>query len=307
MDRVLITGGAGFIGSHLARHFLREGFHVVVLDNLSTGHAKNLPPEVEFVEGVVQDAAQVSRCVEGARFVLHQAAMVSVPESVSDPLACHAINGGGTLHVFAAAARAGVERVTFAASAAAYGRSEALPKTEDMPVDPISPYAATKLLGEHYCTTFTAQFGLPCVPLRYFNIYGSRQDPSGPYAAVISKFVERFEAGQAPHIFGDGKQTRDFCHVSDVVRANHAALHAPASAAGSPINIGTGAQTSLLDLVEALNGLYGRALEPTFGDERAGDVRHSLADIRRARELLGYAPRMSLREGLAELLAAENT
>lgn len=306
MQSALVTGGAGFIGSHLAQRFAREGFAVRVLDNLSSGHVANLEgiPNLTFLEGDVRDQALVARAVEGCRFVCHQAAMVSVPESVDDPISCHEINGTGTLNVLRACVDAGVERVTFAASAAAYGNSEVLPKREQMAPDPVSPYAATKLLGEHYCSVFTQSYGLPCVPLRYFNIYGSRQDPSGAYAAVISKFVEVMGAGRAPTVFGDGLQSRDFCHVSDVVAANWAALHAPASEAGVPVNVGTGRRVTLLDLIDTLNALLGTSLVPTFGAPRAGDVRHSQADVTRARERLGFEASMTLHDGLAELLAS---
>lgn len=306
MPRALVTGGAGFIGSHLARKLVSEGFEVVVLDNLATGHAANIEgvPGVRFVEGDVRDAALVQDLVEGCRFVLHQAAMVSVPESVSHPVDCHEINGTGTLNVLRAAKEAGVERVTFAASAAAYGTNPELPKRESMAPEPISPYAATKLLGEHYCAVFAEAYDLACFPLRYFNIYGSRQDPKGPYAAVISKFVELMTDGRAPTVFGDGSQSRDFCHVSDVVAANWAALHAPREAAGKPINIGTGRRTDLLALIATLNELLGTRLEPTFGPLRAGDVPHSVADVSRASELLGFEAGTSLRDGLAELLAS---
>ena len=306
MQSALVTGGAGFIGSHLAQKFAREGFAVRVLDNLSSGHRHNLSgvPNVTFIEGDVRDPALVRDAVDGCRFVCHHAAMVSVPESVADPEACHAVNGTGTLNVLRACVDAGVERVTFAASAAAYGNSEVLPKREQMAPDPVSPYAATKLLGEHYCSVFTKSYGLPCVPLRYFNIYGSRQDPSGAYAAVISKFVEVIGAGRAPIVFGDGLQSRDFCHVSDVVAANWAALHAPASEAGVPVNVGTGRRVTLLDLIDTLNTLLGTSLVPTFGAPRAGDVRHSQADVTRARERFGFEASMTLRDGLAELLAS---
>ncbi len=305
MDKVVITGGAGFIGSHLATHFVEAGFDVVVIDNLSTGHASNLDHianDLQLVEGDVCDEDLVREHMHDARWVLHHAAMVSVPLSIDEPDVCHEINGTGTLNVLNAAADAGVESVTFAASAAAYGQNPALPKVETMAPEPISPYAATKLLGEHYCATWSAAYGVPCVALRYFNIYGERQDPLGPYAAVISKFVERFVAGKAPMIFGDGLQTRDFCHVSDVVRANVAALTAGAAATGAPINIGTGKQTSLLDLMDALNDVFGTRFKPEFHEERVGDVKLSVADITRARIVLGYEPQTELRDGLSRLV-----
>ena len=228
--------------------------------------------------------------------------MVSVAQSVEAPIECDDINGRGTLQVLLAAKDAGVERVMFAASAAAYGRSEALPKVESMAPDAVSPYAATKLLGEHYARTFTASYDLPVFPLRYFNIYGPRQDPSGMYAGVISKFVDRMTSGQIPLVFGDGQQTRDFCFVGDVVEANLLALRAPADRAGWPINIGTGQRTSLLDLIRSLNRVLGSSLQPEFRDVRAGDVRHSVADITRAQTWLGYQPATSLDDGLRALV-----
>ena len=305
MDKVVVTGGAGFIGSHLATHFVHAGFEVVVLDSLATGYRHNLAhvaDGVRFVEGDVRDAELVRSVVDGARWVLHQAAMVSVPLSIEQADVCHAVNGTGVFNVLDAAARSGCEALTFAASAAAYGLDPAIPKLESMAPAPVSPYAATKLLGEHYCATWTAAFGLPCVPLRYFNIYGERQDPKGAYAAVISKFVERMMGGDHPIVFGDGLQTRDFCHVADVVAANRLALENAARAGGAPINIGTGRETSLLDLIDALNHVLGTAFEPELRDTRAGDVKFSRADISRARDVLGYAPSVALEDGLSRLV-----
>jgi UDP-glucose 4-epimerase len=307
LDKVVITGGAGFIGSHLATHFVASGFEVVVIDNFATGHRRNLAHvegDVRLVEGDVRDSSLLSRLIPGARWVLHHAAMVSVPLSVERPSECHEVNATGTLNVLDAAARAGCEALTFAASAAAYGDEPTLPKVETMAPLPLSPYASTKLYGEHCCSVWTRQFGLPCVPLRYFNIFGERQDPAGAYAAVISRFVERMSEGKAPIVFGDGGQTRDFCHVSDVVGANHAALERAGGAAGTPINIGTGRRTSLLELVESLNQVLGTDLTPEFRPERAGDIRHSVADIARAGELLDYEPRTSLVDGLGRLVAS---
>ena len=305
MDTVVITGGAGFIGSHLATHFVESGFRVRVFDNLSTGRRHNLDAiasDVEFVLGDVRDEAAVQAAVKGARWVLHQAAMVSVPLSVAEPDECHAINGTGTLNVLKAAATAGVESLTFAASAAAYGMDPKLPSSETVQPEPVSPYAATKVLGENYCATWAAAYGLNAIALRYFNIFGERQNPKGAYAAVISKFVEVMGSGQAPSVFGDGLQTRDFCHVSNVVAANRAALEVGAKATGRPINIGTGTRISLLDLIDTLNAVFGTSLRPNFGPERLGDVRHSVADISRARELLGYEATTSLEDGLRRLV-----
>jgi UDP-glucose 4-epimerase len=284
---------------------VEDGFRVRVLDDLSTGHRHNLDhigSDVELIIGDVRDLDAVRSAVEGARWVLHQAAMVSVPLSVAEPDACHAINGTGTLNVLQASAAAGVEALTFAASAAAYGVDPTLPSSETVQPEPVSPYAATKVLGENYCATWSAAYGLNAVALRYFNIFGERQDPNGAYAAVISKFVEVMGAGKSPMVFGDGLQTRDFCHVSNVVAANRAALETGRAATGRPINVGTGQRISLLDLVETLNRVFGTRLEPSFAPERAGDVRHSVADITRARQQLGYEPTTSLDEGLRLLV-----
>jgi UDP-glucose 4-epimerase len=307
-DRVLVTGGAGFIGSHLAVALLREGFEVRVLDDLSTGHLRNLESvrsELELVQADVCDTESLARALRGVRFVFHEAAMVSVPQSVEQPRRCHEVNGTATAELFELARTAGVERVMFAASAAAYGSEPTLPKSESMAPMPLSPYASTKLYGEHLCGVYTRAMGLPAVPLRYFNIYGPRQDPSGAYAAVISKFQQRMMTGQRPVIFGDGQQTRDFCSVHDVVRANLLAMHAPVSACGAPINIGTGRRTSLLDLVDVFNTISGQSLEPEFRESRAGDIAHSVADVSCAQRMLGYEPGVGLLDGLRELVESE--
>jgi UDP-glucose 4-epimerase len=301
----VVTGGAGFIGSHVATALVQQGWQVRVLDSLVGGRWSNLAhiqADVECIEGDIRDRALVQKTLQGASALFHKAAMVSVAESVERPLECHAVNGTGTQGLFDAARLAGVERIVFAASAAAYGRRAGLPKRETDEPEPVSPYAATKLYGEHLCSTYTSVYGMAAFPLRYFNIYGPRQDPRGPYAAVISKFVEVMRAGRAPMVFGDGGQTRDFCFVGDVVQANLLALQAPASAAGQAINIGTGRQTSLLDLLECLNGLMGTQYAAQLGPERVGDIRHSLASIERARALLGYEPSVTLRQGLQRLL-----
>jgi UDP-glucose 4-epimerase len=301
----VVTGGAGFIGSHVATALVQQGWHVRVLDSLVGGRWSNLGhvrDAVECIEGDLRDTALVQKTLQGASALFHKAAMVSVAESVERPVECHAVNGTGTLGLFDAARLAGVERIVFAASAAAYGRREGLPKRETDEPEPVSPYAATKLYGEHLCSTYTSVYGMAAFPLRYFNIYGPRQDPRGPYAAVISKFVEVMRAGRAPMVFGDGGQTRDFCFVGDVVQANLLALRAPASAAGQAINIGTGRQTSLLDLLGCLNELMGTSYSAQFGPERVGDIRHSLASIERARALLGYEPSVTLSQGLQRLL-----
>ncbi len=304
-EKALVTGGAGFIGSHLCTALLERGLSVVVLDDLSTGHRDNLAHltgDIDLRVGDVRDASAVREATRGCRYVLHQAAMVSVPASVAAPDDCHDVNATGTLNVLEAARTEGVEAVTFAASAAAYGSRPELPKREDMAPDAVSPYAATKLLGEHYCSAWARGYGLSCVALRYFNIFGERQDPSGPYAGVISKFIDRLAAGQRPTVLGDGGQTRDFCYVGDVVRANLAALADPTVVVDGPTNIGTGRSTSLLDLLDTLNRIFGTELEPEFGPERAGDVRHSVADVTRARERLGWQAETTLEDGLRRLV-----
>lgn len=308
MDKVVVTGGAGFIGSHLCEKLVRDGFRVVAVDTLRTGHRHNLAAvagDVELVQVDVRDADAIAAAVSGARWVFHEAAMVSVVESIDDPVGCDAINNQGTLNVLLASRRAGVERVVFAASAAAYGRGQTLPKREDDAVDPISPYAVSKLAGEHWATTFSATFGLPVFPLRYFNVYGPRQDPSGMYSGVISKFVDAIGAGRGVTVFGDGLQTRDFVSVHDVVAANLAAIRCDAAHAGVPVNIGTGRSTTLLDLIATLGRIVGCEPSVTFREARPGDPRHSCASIDRATQLLGYAPQVALHDGLSELVTHE--
>jgi UDP-glucose 4-epimerase len=300
MPTVLVTGGAGFIGSHLVEALAARGDRVRILDNFSTGRRENLGPLVDHVEciaGDVTDAAAVNRAVNGCEIVFHQAALASVPRSLDDPLATHAVDATGTLLVLDAARRAGVRRVVYAASSSAYGNQPSPKKLEtDLP-SPLSPYAAAKLAGELYCQAFWHSFGLETVALRYFNVFGPRQDPSGPYAAVIPLFIRALLAGQQPTIFGDGRQTRDFTYVGNVVQANLLAALAK-DAAGQVFNVGSGQALSLLDLLAALNRTLGTKIEPLFQPARAGDVRDSLADITRARQVLGYTPSATLEEGL---------
>jgi len=303
--QALVTGGAGFIGSHLVHALTHLGARVTVLDDLSGGHAENLPEGAELVEASILDADALTRAVGGARFVFHQAAMVSVPESVEKPEGCCEVNIVGVQRVLDAAKRAGAERVCFAASAAAYGDTPTLPSREDHAPDVYSPYAASKVAGELLCATYARNFGLCAVALRYFNIFGPRQDPNSPYAAVISAFAKRLLSGRQPSIFGDGKQTRDFTYVDNVVLANLLAATAPAErVAGKTINIGTGERSDLLSVLAALNAALDEPVpgEPEFGPPRAGDVRDSVADIARARELLGYEPIVGLSQGLASTM-----
>jgi nucleoside-diphosphate-sugar epimerase len=294
----LVTGGAGFIGSHLVEELLRRGESVRIADNFSTGHRHNLPPAgADLVEGDVSDPAVARRAVDGVKFVLHQAAIPSVPRSVKDPVSSNRANVDGTLQILVAARDAGVSRVVFAGSSSVYGDSAVLPKREDMKPAPLSPYALQKLIGEQYCQLFTRLYGLETVTTRYFNVFGPRQSPDSPYSGVISLFVKALSAGQAPTIYGDGRQTRDFTYVGDVVDGVLRCCEAP-NAAGEVINVAAGGRVSLLELVHQLQGLLKQPLDPTFQPAREGDVRDSQADIFKARKLLGFDPKIPFDEGL---------
>ncbi len=300
MALYLVTGGAGFIGSHLVRELVQRGERVRVLDDFSTGRRENLLKvldQIDLVEGSLTDPQAVERAVRGVTFILHQGARPSVPRSIQDPLGTHEANATGTLNLLASARRAGVSRVVYASSSSVYGDTPALPKEEGMLLEPRSPYATSKLAGELYCQVFYRAYGLETVVLRYFNVFGPRQDPSSEYAAVIPKFITAILAGQAPSIFGDGKQSRDFTYVRDVVEANLRALMAP-RAAGAAINVASGERHTLLQLVGLLNDVLGTHFEPVFAPARHGDVRHSQASTLKARELLTFEPTVSLREGL---------
>lgn len=300
MATYLVTGGAGFIGSHLVEELVRRGEQVRVVDNLSTGRAENLAPwreDIEFLEGDLSDPAVAQRAVEGVDYVLHQAALPSVPRSVEDPRASHEANVTGTLNLLLAARDAGVKRVVYAGSSSAYGDTPTLPKHEAMPPAPLSPYAASKLAGEYYCRVFHKVYGLETVVLRYFNIFGPRQDPTSQYAAVIPKFITALLRGDPPTIYGDGEQSRDFTYVRNVVEANLLACTAPA-AVGEVINVATGTRFTINELFARLRELCGCEVEPLYAPPRPGDVRHSQADIGKAERLLGYRPVVSFREGL---------
>ncbi|MBN1976914.1 MAG: SDR family oxidoreductase [Anaerolineae bacterium] len=306
----LVTGGAGFIGSHIVQALVERGECVRVLDNFSTGRRENLATAVstsssgllEVIEGDIRDLDTVRRAMDGVKYVLHQAAIVSVQQSMADPSETHAVNATGTLNVLWAAQEARVKRVVFASSCAIYGDNDDLPLAETALPRPLSPYAASKLAGETYCQVFSSAYDLPTVCLRYFNVYGPRQDPNGDYAAVIPKFVARMKAGQAPVIYGDGKQTRDFVYVGEIVRANlKACEHGAAS--GRVFNVASGLRTSLLELVGTLNELLGTQFTPKLEPARKGDILHSAGDGGRMAELLGYRVETSLVEGLKQLLA----
>jgi UDP-glucose 4-epimerase len=296
----LVTGGAGFIGSNIVSALVERGEAVRVLDDFSTGKRQNLADvadRITLFEGSVADEALVREAVAGADYVFHEGALASVPRSVEDPLGTNEANATGTLVLLLAARDAKVRRVTYAASSSAYGDQPSLPKVETMAPSPLSPYAVSKLAGEYYCQAFTACYGLETVCLRYFNIYGPRQDPQSVYAAVIPRFIVAMLAGQRPVIYGDGEQSRDFTYVADCVAANLLACTAP-GAAGQTVNIACGSRYSLNELVRLLNGTLGTRVEPVYEPARAGDVKHSLADISAARQALGYQPRFSFEDGL---------
>lgn len=301
MRTFLVTGGAGFIGSHIAEALVRRHDKVRILDNLSTGHLSNLDSirdRVEFVEADLLDAETVEQVVDGVDCIFHEAALASVPRSVKDPLATNAACVTGTLTLLDAARRAGVRRLIYAASSSAYGDQPYSSKREtDLP-GPLSPYAVAKLAGEHYCRAFTATYKFETVAIRYFNVFGPRQDPNSPYSAVIPKFITAILAGEQPIIFGDGLQSRDFTYVENVVQGNLLAADAQ-DVAGRVFNVACGGNITLLQLLNSLNELLGTDIKPIFERYRAGDVRQSLADISLARKLLDYEPRVSFHDGLA--------
>jgi nucleoside-diphosphate-sugar epimerase len=299
MAHFLVTGGAGFIGSHLAEELVRRGQRVRVADALITGKRSNLDHvrSVEFLEGDLADLAFARQAVPGVDFVLHQAAIPSVPRSVADPLTSHRANVDATLNILVAARDARVRRLVFAASSSAYGNTATLPKHEEMPTNPLSPYALQKVVGEQYLRMFTRLYGLETVSLRYFNVFGPRQDPSSAYSGVISVFATALLDGRAPTIYGDGEQTRDFTYVDDVVDGVLRACEAP-EVSGEVINVAAGGRISLNQLFEAMRQLVGAHVTPVYAQARSGDVRDSQADIAKARRLLAFEPRVSLEEGL---------
>jgi nucleoside-diphosphate-sugar epimerase len=300
MKKCLVTGGAGFIGSNLVERLLDLSLEVKVLDNLSSGFLKNLEPfreNIEFTEGDVRDMATLQQVMSEVEVVFHQAAVVSVPQSIEDPMETGMVNDLGTLHVLEAARHNGVRRVVFASSCAVYGDLPQLPKKEYMDTKPLSPYAASKLNGETYARLYGDLYGLETVCLRYFNVYGPRQDPSSPYSGVISIFMDSAVRGERPTIYGDGEQFRDFVYVADVVQANLLAAQGD-NISGVTINVGTGKSVTINSLWKNIAELAGLQGEPKRADFRSGDIRQSVAEISRARELLAYQPRYSLEEGL---------
>ena len=303
MAHYLVTGGAGFIGSHLTEELVRRGHRVRVADSLITGHRANLAhiSGVEFLEGDLADLAFARKSLEGCDFVLHQAAIPSVPRSVQDPIASNTANVDATLNVLVAARDAGVKRVVFAASSSAYGDTPTLPKHEQLPTNPLSPYALQKVVGEQYLQMFTRLYGLQTVSIRYFNVFGPRQDPSSPYSGVISVFATALLDNRSPRIYGDGEQTRDFTYVANVVDGVLRACEAP-NASGEIINVATGGRISLNELFYAMRDVVGGSVEPTYAEARKGDVRDSQADIRKAKALLGYEPIVSFEDGISRTI-----
>ncbi len=304
MANYLVTGGAGFIGSHIARRLVREGHTVRVLDNFSSGKIQNLAPvrdDVEVMEADIRDDAACRKACQGMDAVFHEAALPSVPRSVDKPADSHAVNIDGTFNVLMGARDAGCPRVIYAASSSAYGDQPDLPKHEGMMPSPLSPYALNKLVGEYYCSVFCKTYGMQAVSLRYFNVFGPYQDPQSQYAAAIPAFVSAILAGRQPLVYGDGEQTRDFTHVDNVVHANMLAAQAD-GLCGQVVNIACGERISINAIIQQINELLGKDIKPEYADTRAGDVKHSLADIALAREVLGFAPLLMFEEGLRQAI-----
>lgn len=305
---VVVTGGAGFIGSHLVEGLVTRGYRVRVLDDFSTGRMKNLEElgdgsirigrDFELIRGDIRDADTVHAVVRGADFIFHQAALGSVPRSVEDPITTHTINADGTLQIFEAARKLNVRRVVYASSSSVYGDSESLPKREGSEGQALSPYALSKKIDEEYGRLFLHLYGLETIGLRYFNVYGPRQDPNGPYAAVIPRFISALLSSQQPVIYGNGRQSRDFTYVGDVVEANLKAMTAPSDACGHAYNIGRGDRTTVADLLATIQQLLGTNIPPRFEDPRPGDVKHSSADCSSARKMLGFSAGSDLSTGL---------
>ena len=302
MANVLVTGGAGFIGSNLTETLLQKGHYVRVLDDFSTGKRENLIfdkayPSLEIVEGDIRDLSTCQKAVEGMEYVFHQGALPSVQRSVEDPETSNAVNAGGTLNILLAAREKRAKRVIYASSSSVYGDTPTLPKDEEMPCDPLSPYALQKYIGEQYCKLFYQLYGLDTISLRYFNIFGPKQNPNSIYSAVIPKFIDALLQGRPPIIFGDGEQSRDFTYIENVVQANLLAMSAE-HLHGEAINIACGKRTSLNQLLNILEEILGSKQSPIHQEPRQGDVRHSLADIRKGKEILNYEPTVPVEKGL---------
>jgi UDP-glucose 4-epimerase len=302
MSLYVVTGGAGFIGSHLVEELLHRGERVRVVDDFSTGMRENVPSGVELVEGDIADPAVADRAIAGADYVLHEAAIPSVARSVADPMKSHRANVDGTLQVLMAAREHMVRRVVMAGSSSEYGESPTLPKHEAMPLAPKSPYALQKVVGEEYCRLFTQLYGLETVSIRYFNVFGPRQQPNSQYSGVISLFIKALSSGARPIVLGDGLQTRDFTYVANVVDGVLRACTAP-KASGQAINVATGGRITLLELLDTLNRVMGTSAAPEFGPTRQGDVKDSQASIEKAKALLGYEPSVDFEDGLRRTVA----
>jgi len=306
-SKIIVTGGAGFIGSHIVDRMLKEGYEVSVVDDLSQGRLDNISQYLndenfKFIKADIRDSERINTIVKDADAILHQAAVVSVTRSFEDPTYTSEVNVTGTLNILKASINSNVKKFIYASSCAVYGDAKAPRQSEETPTSPKSPYAATKVAAENYCKTFKRLYGLEAIPLRYFNVYGPRQS-YGPYSGVITNFIDRLIREEPPVIHGDGEQARDFVDVSDIVEANILALER-AGVSSDPINIGTGTATSIKDLANLLIDIMGRRnLKPAFDQPRTGDIRHSCADITKARRALGYEPKVPLREGLVKLLA----
>jgi nucleoside-diphosphate-sugar epimerase len=302
----LVTGGAGFIGSHIVEELVRRGEKVRVLDNFITGKRENFAgflDLIELVEGDIRDLGTCRQALEGVDCVLHQAALPSVPRSIEDPLLTNEINVKGTLNMLVASYEARAKRFVFASSSSVYGDDPRLPKKEGREGKPLSPYAVSKVVGEKYCQVFSDIYGLETISLRYFNIFGPRQDPFSQYAAAIPLFITKILANQSPHIFGDGEQSRDFTYVANVVEANLRAVEAPAEASGEVFNIACGEKITVNNLVRELNMLLGVFREPVYAEPRPGDIKHSFADISKARRVLGFDPGVNFKQGLKKTAA----
>ncbi|MFO7915860.1 MAG: SDR family oxidoreductase [Candidatus Krumholzibacteriales bacterium] len=304
MSKYLVTGGAGFIGSNIVEELVEMGEEVVVLDDLSTGYLDNIEgfmDDIDLIKGDIRDGEAVRKGMAGVDYVLHQAALASVPRSIDDPVLVNDVNVNGTINILEHARKAGVKRLVYAASSSAYGDSEISPKNEQLRPRPLSPYAVSKLVGEHYCSVYSNVYGLPTISLRYFNVFGPRQDPGSQYAAVVPIFISSLLEGRTPVIYGDGEQSRDFTFVSNVVRANILAAKSE-GAAGEMMNVACGDQYTVNRLLEIISEYLGSDTEPEFEDPRPGDVKHSLADISKAGRMIDYSVEVSFEEGLRKTI-----